>query len=93
LTIFFALLRSAGRKAAHKMLIKFTTAGLSGSPMFTKELNHKSFIQIFPGSKITAPPASKQLSILGWIRPDITDEGTVFVSFNKTRNQSYINRD
>ena len=55
-----------------------TPAGLLGSPMFTKELNHKSFIQISPSSKVTAP-ASKQISILGWIRPDAADEGTVLV--------------
>jgi hypothetical protein len=58
----------------------YTPAGMLGSPMFTRELNHLSFIQIFPGSKITTPPVSKQLSILGWIRPDVTAEGTVFVS-------------
>ena len=58
----------------------YTPAGLLGSPLFTKELNDLSFIQIFPSSKM-ASPASKQISILGWIRPDAVDEGTVLVKY------------
>jgi len=45
-------------------------------------------MQLFPGSKITSPPSSKQLSILGWIKPDATDEGTVVVSFWYKKNES-----
>jgi hypothetical protein len=51
-----------------------------GSPMFTKDLNHKSFIQMFPWTKVS-PPSTKQLTILGWIRPDAIDEGTVLVLY------------
>jgi hypothetical protein len=54
------------------------SVGLLGSPMFTKALNHQSFIQIFPSSKL-ASPSLKQITILGWIRPDSTDEGTILV--------------
>jgi hypothetical protein len=57
------------------------SVGLLGSPMFTKALNHQSFIQIFPSSKLTSP-LLKQITILGWIRPDSTDEGTVLVIKN-----------
>jgi hypothetical protein len=58
----------------------YTPAGMLGSPMFTKELNHLSFIQLFPSSKLTSPP-SKQLTIMGWMRPDAANEGTVLVIF------------
>ena len=58
----------------------FTPAGIMGSPMFTKELNHESFIQIFPGSKL-AIPDPKQVTIMGWIRPDAINEGTFIVSY------------
>jgi hypothetical protein len=58
----------------------YTSAGLIGSPMFTKELQHKSFIQIFPSSKLSTP-TSKQITILGWIRPDALNEGTVLVNY------------
>jgi hypothetical protein len=60
----------------------YTPAGMTGSPMFTKELGHKSFVQLFPASKVTRP-ASKQLSILGWLRPDAPNEGTVLVKICK----------
>jgi hypothetical protein len=46
--------------------------------MFTKALNHGSFIQILPSSKLTSP-SLKQITIMGWIRPDSSDEGTVLV--------------
>jgi hypothetical protein len=55
------------------------SVGLSGSAMFTKALNHGSFIQILPSSKLTSP-SLKQITILGWIRPDLSDEGTVLVT-------------
>jgi len=93
LTVCFAHLGSSRIKAACKTFMKltpgneswiaydplYTAAGLLGSPMFTKELQHKSFIQIFPSSKLTSP-TSKQISILGWIRPDALNEGTVLVN-------------
>jgi hypothetical protein len=53
-------------------------AGMLGSPMFTKELNHDSFIQVFPYLKLPSPTL-KQLTIMGWIRPDAMDEGNVLV--------------
>ncbi len=56
-----------------------TLAGMVGSPMFTKELNFLSFVQLFPSSKVQSP-ASMQVSILGWIRPDAPNEGTVLVT-------------
>lgn len=49
-----------------------------GSPMFTKALGGNSFIQVFPFTKVTSP-VLQQLTIMGWIRPDIMDEGTVLV--------------
>ena len=54
-------------------------AGMIGSPMFTKELNHQSFIQVFPYSKLSSP-SLKQMTIMGWMRPDAIDEGNVLVS-------------
>ena len=57
----------------------YTPAGLIGSPMFTKEMNGLSFIQLFPSSKLVTP-SPKQLTILGWIRPDAVNEGTVLVT-------------
>ena len=33
----------------------YVPSGITGSPMFTKELNHGSFIQLFPASKVTSP--------------------------------------
>jgi len=81
MTVFSLLLGYMCAKASHKMLAKLTLAGMLGSPMFTKELNHLSFIQLFPSSKLSSPP-SKQLTIMGWLRPDAANEGTVLVSFS-----------
>ena len=57
----------------------YTPAGMLGSPMFTKELNHLSFIQTFPATKVQIPEP-KQISILAWIRPDAPNEGTLLVT-------------
>ena len=55
--------------------------------MFTKELNHDSFIQMFPGSKLGVPDP-KQVTIMGWIRPEAVNEGTVIVSVLHCENCS-----
>jgi hypothetical protein len=80
-TSSLACLAAAPITERHCMTL--TLAGMVGSPMFTKELNFLSFIQLFPSSKVQSP-ASMQVSILGWIRPDATNEGTVLVTPNKS---------
>ena len=54
------------------------SAGMLGSPMFTKVLHHGSFVQAFAYAKLS-PTSPKLVTIMGWLRPDAVDEGNVLV--------------